>query len=190
MTALVGAYDLQDGGKLVEMSESAIFEASIQPTLAAALAERPGTVAFSGEIGGLTFTPGTYYSPIAVTTAYLSVVTLDGEGDPNAMWLFQGLTLGTAAGSSFVLINGAKAQNVLWALSSAATLGAGSILEGSVISGTAITFGAGAELHGCMLATTSVTFGAAASVMASMAVDVEGEIRHLRGPFAGIISAF
>jgi len=190
-TALVGAYDLQDGGVLVNMLDSSVFAASVVQVHAAAMVVRPNTVDFAGAIGGLTFAPGTYRSIAAVSTAALTVVTLDGGGDENAVWLFQAATLGTAAGSSFRLINGAKAENVLWALSSAATLGADSHFEGSIIAGTAITFGAGASMHGCLLAITAITFGAAASVVSSMEVNAEtGLLRHLRGPFQRGATAF
>jgi hypothetical protein len=68
------------------------------------------------------------------------VVTLDGDNQPNPEFLFiAGSTLVTAADTYFNLINGAKAENVLWALGSAATLGASSVVEGSILAGTAIT---------------------------------------------------
>jgi hypothetical protein len=116
-----------------------------------------GVAAF--EMGGKTFTPGTYRagSSLAITTS----VTLDGEGP----YLFQaGSTLTTAAASKVILTNGAKAENIIWALGTAATLGADSILEGSVLAGTAITLGAGTVVHGCTIAQSAVTTGALASV--------------------------
>jgi hypothetical protein len=86
-------------------------------------------------------------------------VTLDGEGKPNPVFLFQaGSTLVTAAGTYFELKYGAKAGNVLWALGTAATLGSNSVLEGSILAGTAITFGTKAKLNGCALAQSAVTF--------------------------------
>ncbi|KAJ1472608.1 SRCR-like domain-containing protein, partial [Baffinella frigidus] len=64
----------------------------------------------------------------------------------------------TAASTSFRLINGARADNVIWALGTAATLGANSVLEGSILAGSAITVGTNAQIHGCALAQTAVTF--------------------------------
>jgi hypothetical protein len=49
-------------------------------------------------------------------------VTLDAKGDPNAYWVFQigtTLTVGTAGTpQSVILINGAQAKNVYWAVGS------------------------------------------------------------------------
>jgi hypothetical protein len=82
------------------------------------------------------------------------------------VFLFQaGTTLVTAADTYFNLIHGAKAENVLWALGTAATLGANSVLEGSILAGTAITFGTQSELHGCALAFSAVTFESEGSVV-------------------------
>jgi hypothetical protein len=87
------------------------------------------------------------------------VVTLDGNNEANPVFLFQALsTLVTAADTYFILKNGAKAENVYWALGTAATLGANSVVEGSILAGTAITFGMNSELHGCALAQSAVTF--------------------------------
>jgi hypothetical protein len=111
------------------------------------------------EMGGLTFTPGTYRSGSAINIALGAVVTLDGQGQANPEFLFiAGSTLVTAADTYFILINGAKAENVLWVLGSAATLGARSVVQGSILAKTAITFGAQSILHGCALAQSAVTF--------------------------------
>jgi hypothetical protein len=140
------------------------------------------------EIGGKTFTPGTYRSGSAINFAYGTEVTLDGENLPNPEFLFiAGTTLVTAANTKFILENGAKAENVLWALGSAATLGANSTLEGSILAGAAVTFGAKSILHGCALAQSAVTFESEGSVMVDHYED-DGQgnahehlTRHLRG---------
>jgi hypothetical protein len=55
---------------------------------------------------------------------------LVGDNDPNPEFLFiAGSTLVTAADTNFILKNGAKAENVLWAL------GARSVVEGSILAG-------------------------------------------------------
>ncbi|KAJ1470709.1 hypothetical protein T484DRAFT_1846778, partial [Baffinella frigidus] len=46
----------------------------------------------------------------------------------------------------------------------AATLGARSVVEGSILAGSAITFGTKSELHGCALAQTAITFETAGIV--------------------------
>jgi hypothetical protein len=110
------------------------------------------------------------------------VVTLDGRNEPNPVFLFQaGSTLVTAANSQFDLINGAKAENVYWALGTAATLGADSVLEGSVLAGTAITVGTNAEVRGCVLAQSAVTFESGGSIKLNHYVgDDFLELRHLQ----------
>jgi hypothetical protein len=132
---------------------------------AAAMQLSDGETAMKIEIGGRTFTPGTYRSGSAINFAYGTTVTLDGLDQHNPEFLFiAGSTLVTAADTTFLLINGAKAENVLWALGTAATLGANSVLEGSILAGTAITFGTNSELHGCALAQSAVTFESGGSV--------------------------
>ena len=163
VTALVGAYDLQNG-ELMNMEDSNLFTASVIAAHTAARAPRVGTKLLAGAISGLTFTPGTYRLDAAVNSAAGSVITLDGLNEENPTFLFQALTLGTGANSYFILKNGAKAENVLWALATTATLGADSILEGSILAGSAITMGANTILRGCALAQTAITFGALGSI--------------------------
>jgi hypothetical protein len=117
------------------------------------------------ELGGMTFKPGTYRAGTAFNVAYGTEVILDAENVADAEFIFiAGTTLVTAAGTEVKLINGAKAENIIWALGTAATLGAGSIVEGSILAGTAITFGAGSKLHGCAIAQSAVTFESAGTV--------------------------
>jgi hypothetical protein len=170
-------------GVVVTTDDSADFAASVLVTYAEAMAVRLDEVALAIEIGGSTFPPGTYRSGSAINFAYGTVVTLDGENQPHPVFLFQaGTTLVTAADTSFILINGAKAENVLWALGTAATLGARSVVEGSILAGTAITFGTKSELHGCALAQSAVTFESGGSVVINHYTDddpvvVEGNLR-------------
>jgi hypothetical protein len=110
------------------------------------------------EIGGRTFYPGVYRAKSAINFAYGKVVTLDGNNEENPQWIFQcGTTLVTAADTYFILKNGAKASNVIWVLETAATLGARSILEGSILAYTSVTFGTNSEVRGCVIAKNSVT---------------------------------
>jgi hypothetical protein len=139
--------------------ESSAFAASVMFAHAEAIAVKSDSQHMEIEIGGSTFTPGTHRSESAINFAYGTVVILDGQNEPNPTFLFQaGSTLVTAADTHFILINGAKAENVLWALGTAATLGARSIVAGSILAGTAITFGTESELQGCALAQSAVTF--------------------------------
>jgi hypothetical protein len=155
-TSITGSYTYVDGE--VDL-ESSAFAASVLLAYGDAMAVRVNEQHLSIEIGGLTFLPGTYRSGSAINFAHGTVVTLDGNNEPNPVFLFQaGSTLVTAADTHFILINGAKAENVLWALGTAATLGARSVVEGSILAGTAITFGTESRLQGCALAQSAVTF--------------------------------
>jgi hypothetical protein len=153
------------------------------------MAVRADEQAMESEIGGLTFTPGSYRSGSAINFAYGTVVTLDGLGETDPVFLLQaGSTLFTAANTHFILKNGAKAENVLWALGTAATLAANSVLEGSIMAGTAITFGTQSKLHGCALAQFAVTFESEGSVELDQHYSADGQgnrqagsTRHLRG---------
>ena len=150
-----------DEGEL--MDDSADFALKVLDAHAEAMEAQ--SVPMAIEIGGLTFTPGNYRSDSAINFAHGTVVTLDGLNDPNPVFLFiAGSTLVTAADTIFILTNGAKAENVYWALGTAATLGANSVLEGSILAGTAITFGTQSILHGCALAQSAVTFESEGSV--------------------------
>jgi hypothetical protein len=177
-TAITGSPQLT-GGNVV--GDSADFAAHVLVAHSNAMASRVGEEPMAIEMGGLTFTPGTYRSGSAINFAYGTTVTLDGENQANPVFRFiAGSTLVTAADTRFILKNGAKAENVLWALGSAATLGANSVVEGSILAGTAITFGAQSKLHGCALAISAVTFETAGSVeLIHQSTDTV--TRHLRG---------
>jgi hypothetical protein len=160
--AITGSYTLERGEVVLD---SNIFAASVTAAHAAAMEVRVDGIAMAVEIGGLTFTPGTYRSGSEINFAYGAVVTLDGNNEANPVFLFQALsTLVTAADTYFILKNGAKAENIYWALGTAAILGANSVVEGSIMAGTAITFGTKSKLHGCALAQSAVTFESEGSI--------------------------
>jgi len=97
------------------------------------------------DLGGLTLTPGVYsFSSSAFLTGTL---TLDGLGDPNALFVFQtGSTLITASNSSVVLINGADACEIYWQVGSSATLGTDTSFIGNIVALTSITLNTRATL--------------------------------------------
>ena len=77
------------------------------------------------ELGGTTLVPGVYNSPSG-TFQITGTVTLDGQGDPNAVFIFQmESTLVTASNSVVLLTNGTHACNVFWQVGSSATIGTG-----------------------------------------------------------------
>jgi hypothetical protein len=93
----------------------------------------------AGQLGGLTLAPGTYTAAAGSFLLTGSDLTLDAQGNANAVWVFQmatSLTVGAAgAPRSVILINGAKAGNVFWQVGSAATINAagGGTFAGTII---------------------------------------------------------
>jgi hypothetical protein len=97
-------------------------------------------------LGGLTLAPGTYTAAGGAFFLTGSDLTLDGQGDTNAIWVFQmasSLTVGAPGfPRSVILINGAQSKNVFWQVSSAATLNAagGGTMVGTIIAPAGVTF--------------------------------------------------
>jgi hypothetical protein len=109
-------------------------------------------------LSGATLTPGLYTSGAAVAVPAAGVVTLDGGGDPNAVFVFQvGGALSLGAGAQVKLTGGAQAQNVFWQVNGGFSVGASGQFAGTVLASTAATIGAGALVNGRVLAETAVT---------------------------------
>lgn len=113
---------------------------------------RTGGTTVAGNIGGQTLAPGTYKSTstLAISSGDL---TLDAQGDVNAVWIFQiASTLTTTSGRQVILAGGAKAANVFWQVGSSATLGTGSVFKGTIMALTSITVTTGVAVEGRLLA--------------------------------------
>jgi hypothetical protein len=118
-------------------------------------AGRPTTNTIPVELGGTTQTPGVYDSP-AGTFGITGTLTLDAQGDPNAVFVFKAAsTLITASASNVNLIDGARSANVFWLVGSSATLGTYSILRGTVLALASITITTGVSVDGRVLARTA-----------------------------------
>jgi hypothetical protein len=103
------------------------------------------------DLGGMVLTHGVYcFSNSAALTGTL---TLNAEGDANAVFIFQiGTTLTTAGASSVVMSNSGSACNVYWQVGSSATLGTTTAFGGSILALTSITLTTGANMTGRALA--------------------------------------
>lgn len=105
----------------------------------------------TADLGGQTLTRGVYNS--ATSLGLTGALTLDGQGDPDSVWVFQaGSTLTTATASSVNLINGASPCNVYWQIGSSATLGTASTFRGSIFALHSITVTTNVTIHGRVLA--------------------------------------
>ena len=114
-------------------------------------AGRAGGTSVAGDLVGKTFTAGVYKSTSSL--AISGDVTLDAQGDPAAVFIFQiSSTLTTGSGSHIVLANGASACNVFWQVGSSATLGTNSVFKGNILALTSITITTGVNLEGRALA--------------------------------------
>jgi len=92
-----------------------------------------------------TLTPGVYCfsSSAQLNTA----LVLNGQGNPNALFIFQiGSTLTTASNSSVTLTNGASASNVFWQVGSSATLGTNTVFQGTIIAYSSVTLNTGSKI--------------------------------------------
>ena len=113
-------------------------------------AGRTPVVATGPDLSGLTLTTGVYSAGAMSLTGTL---TLDGQNDPNASFVFQAAsTLITGSSRVVTLINQANPCNVFWQVVSSATLGTGSTFVGTVMALTSIAATTGATVTGRLLA--------------------------------------
>jgi hypothetical protein len=103
------------------------------------------------DLGGRTLVSGVYEDTSGMQLT--GTVTLDAQGDPNAVFIFQaGSTLITASNSTVALTNGASPCNVFWQVGSSATLGTGTHFVGTILALTSATLNSGADVEGRVLA--------------------------------------
>lgn len=107
-----------------------------------------------GNLAGLTLAPGTYTAPAGSFMIQGGDLTLDAQGNANAVWVFQMATTltvggpGAAAPQSIILANGAQAKNVYWQVGSAATInaGGGGTMVGTIIAQAGAAFSTGGNV--------------------------------------------
>jgi len=111
------------------------------------LAARSGGVdPGAGQLGGLTLYSGVYKASSGAFRITGSDLTLDAQGNADAVWIFQmtsSLSVGTATTTQTInLVNGALAKNVFWQVGSAATINAagGGVMVGTIITNAGLAF--------------------------------------------------
>lgn len=102
----------------------------------------------AGELGNRTLAPGVYKSAPGSFAIQGGDLYLDGQGNPDSVWVFQMATTLTVGGpgaafpQSVILVNGAQAKNVFWQVGSAATINAagGGTMVGTIIASSGASF--------------------------------------------------
>jgi hypothetical protein len=118
-------------------------------------ASRPSSGSAGTDLAGQTFSPGVRTASSSLLLSSGSV-TLNAEGNPNAVFIFQiGSTLITGSNTSVSLTGGAQACNVFWQVGSSATLGTGTRFVGTIMAAASITANTAATIHGRLLAQTA-----------------------------------
>lgn len=162
-----------------------------------------------GAVIGTTLGNGQVLSPNVYCLGAASTLNgdliLDGEGDPNALFIIKiDGALSTNANSNVILINGASSCNVYWQINGALGQGAGfgvnSTFRGIIVANGAISFSSGAKLFGRALSQAGaislsdnvITAGGAASASTITAggptTICEGESVLLSGNNGGVWS--
>jgi hypothetical protein len=118
---------------------------------------QPTTGDVTGNLGG-TKGPGVYDSSSAILIN--SALTLDGGGDPNAVFIFRAVSdLTVEVGASISYTNGAQPCNVFWKVDSAWLKNSGSTFVGTILALTQITLTDNITVQGRLLARNAdVTF--------------------------------
>jgi LruC domain-containing protein len=136
------------------ITQNAIADLSALVTL---LTNRAATKpAHAPAFGNETLSPGVYEFVGAASITAATTLTLDGEGNPDALFIFKVAgAFTTGANATVVLINGASQENVFWLSSGAIALATGTTMSGNLISNPgAVSMAAGGKLNGRMLSTT------------------------------------
>ena len=123
----------------------------------------------AGQLGGLTLAPGIYKAAGGTFLLTGSDLTLDGQGDPNAVWVFQtaaGLTVGAPGfPRNIILINGAQAKNVFWYVGSAARIEDRCNMVGTIIASAGVTISTAGQLSTTTLEGRALGLNASVTVV-------------------------
>ena len=151
-TSFTGQETLTSSGSLHVNDTIAIAAKAALVTAYNDAAGRMPTMTIASELGGATLTPGVYDSgdgKFSIT----GTLTLDAQGDSNAVFIFKmATTLTTITGSNVNLINAVQYDRVFWQVGTSATLGTGSNFYGSILALNSITATTGATIRGQLLA--------------------------------------
>jgi hypothetical protein len=100
-------------------------------------------------LGGLTLTPGVYCFSSAASLS--GTLTLNTQGSPSALYIFQIEGSLTISDSSSVTMTSGSGCNVFWQVGGSAVLGTQTAFAGSILSVGSITMGTGANITGAAM---------------------------------------
>jgi hypothetical protein len=124
-------------------------------------------------LGSLTLAPGVYTSPSGSFLIQGGNLTLDAQGDANAVFIFQMATTltvggpGVAAPQSIILAGGAQAKNVFWQVGSFATINAagGGTMVGTILSQAGASFSTVGNVNPVTLNGRVISLGASVTLV-------------------------
>ncbi|HVL04290.1 MAG TPA: ice-binding family protein, partial [Acidimicrobiales bacterium] len=137
----------------IHRADAVAAQAQADTTVAydSAAGRTPVTVVAT-ELGNQNLKAGVYSSATG-TFEITGTLTLDAEGDPNAVFIFQmASSLVTASSSNVNIINAGTSCNVFWQVGSSATLGTFSTFRGTILALASITVTTGVTIDGRALA--------------------------------------
>lgn len=125
---------------------------------------------------GETLIPGVY--SIAAAASVAGSLTLDAQGDPNAIFIFKaGGALTTAAATTIYLTNSASANNIFWIADGAISMAAATTISGTFIANNgAVDMGDGSFLEGRLLSTAGAVsvYGTTAFIPVDATLALDG----------------
>jgi hypothetical protein len=139
-----------------------------------ALVALPAGANPGGNLAGLTLAPGVYTAPAGSFLIQGGLdLTLDAQGNTNAVWVFQMATTltvggpGATAPRSIVLAGGAQAKNVFWQVGTAATINAagGGTMVGTIISQAGAAFSTAGNVNIVTLNGRVLSLGASVTLV-------------------------
>ena len=137
----------------IHRADAVAAQAQADTTIAynSAAGRTPVTIVAT-ELGNQNLKAGVYRSATG-TFEITGTLTLDAEGDPNAVFIFQmASSLITASSSNVNIINAGTSCNVFWQVGSSATLGTFSTFRGTILALASITVTTGVTIDGRALA--------------------------------------
>jgi Ice-binding-like/PEP-CTERM motif len=180
----VAVSDPQVTSGLVHATTAVALSAQAQLTIARTnLASLGAGVLLPADLVGLTIFPGVYTVP-AGTTNLSGALTLDGQGNANAGWVFQmPSTLITSPNSVVSVINTGSGAGVFWNVGSSATLDVNTTFLGNILALASISMNSTAtDLCGRALADT----GAVTLIQNRLSGNCTGELAGSGGLSGGL----